>query len=124
MPLSKTHIALSVGDTGQSAAFYEALLGGPPLRRSAGLAVFELESPPLLLTVEDRPLRRSKPRPPVSFVLAVAEPQHVGDAAIRLRRAGFRLRVEDRGIEAQDPDGNAWRVSFVSSAHGPAVMPP
>jgi hypothetical protein len=56
------------------------------------------------------------------FALVVNEPQQVGHAAIALRRAGIQLRLEDDGIEASDPDGNAWRVRFVPSAKGRAVV--
>ena len=142
MWLSKTHIALRVEDACKSAAFYEALLGGPPTHRSARLAVFEFDSPPLVLSVDERPrvgrsdrAASTAPKPSGScrdggslfgghrpLALMVAEPQHVGDAAIRLRRAGVRLRVQDQGIEAHDPDGNSWRVHYAPSTPGRAVV--
>jgi len=56
------------------------------------------------------------------FSLVVTQPQHVGHAAIALRRAGVQLRLEDQAIEAEDPDGNAWRVRFVESAPGRSVQ--
>jgi hypothetical protein len=46
----------------------------------------------------------------------------VGTAAIALRRAGVPLRIYDQGIEAKDPDGIPWRVRFVPSAAGRAVV--
>jgi catechol 2,3-dioxygenase-like lactoylglutathione lyase family enzyme len=139
---SKTHIHLDVDDAVQSTAFYEALLGAPPARRSAGEAVFESDSPPLVLTLANRPpSRRARARraidvePPrkrkrgragscanAGFSLLVTEPSHVGTAAIALRRAGVPLRIYDQGIEAKDPDGNPWRVRFVPSAAGRAVV--
>jgi catechol 2,3-dioxygenase-like lactoylglutathione lyase family enzyme len=142
MLLSKTIVVLRVEDASKSVVFYEALLGGPPARRSAQLAVFDFESPPLVLTVEEcRRGGRSAVRYPgaprasrsardeacgmrahVPMALVVAEPQQVGDAAIRLRRAGIRLRVQDEGIEAHDPDGNQWRVRFVPSSQGRSVV--
>jgi catechol-2,3-dioxygenase len=125
MFLSKTHIHLDVDDAARSAAFYEALLGAPPARRSAGEAVFESDSPPLVLTLANRPLsRRAKARRAIDagFALLVTEPSHVGTAAIALRRAGVPLRIYDQGIEAKDPDGNPWRVRFVPSAAGRAVV--
>jgi catechol-2,3-dioxygenase len=121
----KTHIHLDVHDAVQSAAFYEALLGAPPARRSAGEAVFESDSPPLVLTLANRPpSRRAKARRAIDagFALVVTEPSHVGTAAIALRRAGVPLRIYDQGIEAKDPDGNPWRVRFVPSAAGRAVV--
>jgi catechol-2,3-dioxygenase len=125
MYLSKTHIHLDVGDACQSATFYEALLGAPPARQSAISAVFDFDSPPLVLTVEERGHGKQAKRPAraarhgsARFSLVVTQPQHVGIAAIALRRAGVQLRLEDSAIEARDPDGNAWQVRFVESAPG------
>jgi catechol-2,3-dioxygenase len=123
MQLSKTHIHLDVDDAGQSATFYEALLGAPPARRSSVAAVFDFDSPPLVLTVEARARgKRGKGRGSGRFSLVVTKPQHVGVAAIALRRAGVQLRLEDQAIEAEDPDGNAWQVRFVESAPGRFVQ--
>jgi hypothetical protein len=122
MYLSKTHIHLDVDDACQSATFYEALLGAPPARQSSVSAVFDFDSPPLVLTVEERgrgkPAKGAKLARSGRFSLVVTQPQHVGVAAIALRRAGVQLRLEDQGIEAEDPDGNAWQVRFVESAPG------
>lgn len=139
MFLPKSHIHLDADDLGRSTAFYEALLGAPPSRRSGSVTIFEFDSPPLVLTLEQRSVaertkatgnvRRSRrggdemlacARP--RFALLVNEPQQVGHAAIALRRAGVQLRLEDEGIEAKDPDGNAWRVRFVPTAQGRAVV--
>ncbi len=125
MFLPKTHIHLDVDDAGESAAFYEALLGAPPARRSSSAAVFVFDSPPLVLTLENPPRRKAGRRRrgvDTRFALLVTEPAHVGHAAIALRRAGVRLRVEDQGIEVSDPDGNAWRVRFTPSASGRSVV--
>lgn len=141
MLLPKSYIHFDSDDLPQSTAFYEALLGAPPSRRSAGVAVFEFDSPPLVLTLEQRaPGRRARTRAGRSvrpsrtddedlqssarsqYALVVTEPQEVGHAAIALRRAGVALRLQDAGIEARDPDGNAWRVRFVPSAKGRAVV--
>jgi catechol 2,3-dioxygenase-like lactoylglutathione lyase family enzyme len=151
--ISKVHIRLLVGDEERSSAFYEALLGSRVSRRSDTHAVFELDSPPVVLTLEwpiesprlspdarDLPAERTSrgagvggsarkvrgpPAParrPTAFMLVVNQPEHVGHAAIALRRAGVRLTLEDQGIEACDPDGNMWRVRFVPSATGRAVV--
>jgi catechol 2,3-dioxygenase-like lactoylglutathione lyase family enzyme len=125
MFLPKTHIHLDVDDAGESAAFYEALLGAPPARRSEMAAVFVFDSPPLVLTLETPPVRRParrRHRSNEGFALLVAEPAHVGHAAIALRRAGVRLRVEDEGIEAHDPDGTPWQVRFAPKVRGRSVV--
>lgn len=119
MFLPKTHIHLGVEDANRSAAFYEALLGAPPTRRCPLAAIFELETPPLILTLE-----RAERGTPSRFSLLVTEPQQVADAAIALRRVGIRLRLEDEGVEAADPDGNAWRVRLAPAGVGRSVRGP
>jgi catechol 2,3-dioxygenase-like lactoylglutathione lyase family enzyme len=136
MPFPKAEIHLDVGDAEQSVIFYEALLGARPARPVPGTAVFDLESPPLILTVEQRGTARAITLGPAPerkvgrgrgrgkkrgaslarFDLLVNDARHVGDAAIALRRAGARLLLQDRGIEAHDPDGNAWRVRLAPAA--------
>jgi hypothetical protein len=140
----KTQIHLKVVDTNRSSAFYEALLGAAPAVRSAHVAIFELDSPPLVLTLEEHPdAHRARPRPPrrararavkgwedpardarpsPKFALLLNEPRELGTAAIALRRAGVPLRLEDQAIEALDPDGNAWRVRFVPSTPDRTVV--
>jgi catechol 2,3-dioxygenase-like lactoylglutathione lyase family enzyme len=120
MPFPRTHIYLGVEDVAQSASFYEALLGGPPASRNTGVTVFEFTSPPLVLTIESHP--NPATLRPHGFALVVLEPEHVGKAAIALRRTGARLRLQDEGIEARDPDGNTWKVRFVPSAKERAVV--
>lgn len=153
MVLPKLHIHLGVCDAVRSTAFYEALLGATPACRDRTTAVFDLDSPPLILTVEQRsraslatgsspatvgiaggsstrrPSGGSRgcgraPSAASRFDLLLDEPRLIGDVAIALRRAGVRLRLEDEGIEAHDPDGNAWRVRFVPSTKGRAVLTP
>lgn len=119
MFLPKTHIHLAVEDANRSAAFYEALLGAPSSRRSPLAAIFELESPPLILTLE-----RSERATPSRFSLLLIEPRHVADAAIALRRAGIRIRLADEGLEAVDPDGNSWSVRLAPSSVGRSVRGP
>jgi catechol 2,3-dioxygenase-like lactoylglutathione lyase family enzyme len=125
MPFPRTHIYLGVEDVEQSSSFYEALLGGPPSSRDAGVRVFELDAPPLVLTLENRGrtgVSRAHSRAH-AFALVVLDPEHVGKAAIALRRAGARLRLQDEGIEARDPDGNTWKIRFVPWAKARAVVP-
>ena len=82
--------------------------------------IFEFDVPPLVLTIETHPHPAALPGH--GFALVVSEPEHVGKAAIALRRTGARLRLQDEGIEARDPDGNRWRVRFVPSAKARAVV--
>jgi catechol 2,3-dioxygenase-like lactoylglutathione lyase family enzyme len=118
-------IDLSVDDADRSVVFYEALLGARAERRTAEQAVFALHSPPFVLTLDER--RAPGGAPPAAgrhdgFDLIVTKLEQVGTAVRALRRAGVRLRLEDEGIEALDPDGNAWRVRFMPSAKDLAVV--
>jgi hypothetical protein len=114
-----TIIHLGVADVKPSAALYEALLGGPPRFRHHRMVVFEAAAPPLALLVFAHP--DAKGLPPVRYALDVPRPEHVGSAAVALRRVGARLRLQDAGFETSDPDGNTWRIRFVPRAPGMAV---
>jgi hypothetical protein len=138
----RTHIRLGIDDSIRSAAFYEALFGGPPASRNANVVVFEFDEPALLLVLETRPAsgpprdrvasaaRRGRRRQaPLAisathgrYALVVPEPEHVGKAAVALWRAGAPLRLQDQGIETIDPDGNSWKVRFVPFARRLAVI--
>ena len=121
MFLPKPRIELHVEDPDRSAAFYSALLRTEADRSNGPATVFDLESPPLTLTLTPRATggpRRSLAR----FALVVLRPEDIGHAAIALRRAKVKLRLEDAGIVTQDPDGNGWRVQFVPSARAAAVL--
>jgi catechol 2,3-dioxygenase-like lactoylglutathione lyase family enzyme len=123
-----TTIRLSVQSTDLSTAFYEALLGVRAARREANAVGFDLESPPLALTIQP-PLvgRASAPEihPPTAkagsrFALYVSDPHQIGEVAIALRRARVPLRLGDRGLSTRDPDGNEWSVLLGS---GPQRRP-
>jgi hypothetical protein len=125
----KAEIRLDVLDAERSVAFYAALLGVAPASRSASLSIFEFDAPPLVLALETRRSARgartknTKSGVARRFALVVPEPEYVGKAAVALWRAGARLRLLDEGIEASDPDGNAWRVRLVPSAKGRSITP-
>ncbi len=118
MFLPRTTIELNVTDAADSVAFYSALLGTRPTRVDAGAAFFELDSPPLELTLTHARRHGQNSR----FALVVTQPEHVGRAAVALRKAKIPIRLEDSGIVTEDPDGNGWRVRFVPYARGPAVL--
>jgi catechol 2,3-dioxygenase-like lactoylglutathione lyase family enzyme len=120
----RTLIQLGVEDLPRSAAFYEALLNAKPAHASAAAVVFDIDAPPLSLTLQARDMGRRAGRkrpPPRRFEIVVPEPEQVGAAAVALRRAGARLRFLDRRIEATDPDGNVWRVLFEPRAAARSV---
>ncbi len=117
----KKRILLGVTDTARSIVFYKALLGEGPASRSRRSAVFDLDSPPVVLTIE---LRVRVAAPEERYDLLVEDPRRVGHTAVALRRAGVKLRLADEGIEAVDPDGHAWRVRLAPAGAGRAVVAP
>lgn len=121
MFLPKARIELHVEDADRSAAFYAALLRTSSGRPQGQGAVFDLESPPVTLTLTPRPSGRARVARS-RFALVVTRPEDIGHAAISLRRAKVPLRLEDSGIVTEDPDGNGWRVRFEPSARAPAVL--
>jgi catechol-2,3-dioxygenase len=111
---ARTEIQLGVSDVRRSATFYAALFGATPLVDLESRVVFDLDAPPLVLTLECLPSARRRPDARGAdrrrFAVLVPRPELVGKAAVALWRSGAKLRLLDEGIEARDPDGNGWRV--------------
>src|SRR3954471_21730075 len=93
-PAIRFHLSLNVADLGRSVTFYRVLFGQEPAKRRADYAKFELDDPPLVLSLE--------PHAPVT-----------GGA---LNHLGFRLpdstvlvamqqRLELAGIRSQREEG-------------------
>jgi catechol-2,3-dioxygenase len=110
----RTRIELGVSDARRSATFYAALFGAAPLMDRESRVVFELDAPPLVLTLEripGPPRRSAASRGGAQcFAVLLPRPELVAEAAVALWRSGAELRLLDQGIEACDPDGNGWRV--------------
>jgi catechol-2,3-dioxygenase len=110
----RPRIQLAVSDARRSATFYAALFGAAPCTSLESSAVFDLDKPPLVLTLEQMPTPRrgSKIRGASQrrFAVVVPAPELVGRAAVALWRSGAKLRLFDEGIETTDPDGNSWHV--------------
>jgi catechol 2,3-dioxygenase-like lactoylglutathione lyase family enzyme len=53
----KVHIALNVNNLQESLAFYRALWGAEPVKLRTGYAKFDLEQPPVNLTLNENPVR-------------------------------------------------------------------
>lgn len=109
------HLSLNVRDLGRSVAFYEQLFGRPPAKRREDYAKFELDEPPVVLSLEPSPPGPGGALNHLGFRLSDA-------AALvalqqRLELAGIRSQREE-GVEccyarqtkfwAHDPDGTLW----------------
>src|SRR5262245_22048104 len=111
------HLSLNVSDLARSVAFYRILFGVEPAKVRADYAKFELDDPPLVLSLEPTPrtgvgaLNHVGFRlPDVARLVAMQE---------RLARAGISSERED-GVECcyarqtkfwvYDPDRTMWEV--------------
>jgi catechol 2,3-dioxygenase-like lactoylglutathione lyase family enzyme len=113
------HLSLNVSDLARSIAFYRTLFGREPAKRRPDYAKFELDDPPLVLSLEPRSGGHQSPEggalnhlgfrlPDVAALVAMQE---------RLERAGIRSQREE-GVEccyarqtkfwAHDPDRTLW----------------
>jgi catechol 2,3-dioxygenase-like lactoylglutathione lyase family enzyme len=114
-PAVRFHLSLNVSDLRRSAAFYETLFGKGPAKVRPDYAKFELDDPPLVLSLEPSGAGRGGALNHLGFRLP--------DAATlvamqeRLERAGIRSKRE-AGVECcyarqtkfwvTDPDGTLW----------------
>src|SRR5262249_14046000 len=111
------HLSLNVSDLGRSVAFYRTLFGRPPAKLRADYAKFELDDPPLVLSLEPSPRPQGGPLNHLGFRL----PDAAGLVGLqeRLERAGVRSQREE-GVECcyarqtkfwvHDPDRTLWEV--------------
>lgn len=116
-PAIRFHLSLNVSDLGRAVAFYRALFGTEPAKQRGDYAKFELDEPPLVLSLEPShggvggALNHLGFRMPDSAALVAMQS--------RLEQAGIRSRREE-GVEccyarqtkfwATDPDGTLWEI--------------
>ncbi len=119
---TRVHISFATRSLEASAAFYENLLGQPPVKRRPGYVKFETADPSLNLSL----IADAKARPvysfPSHFGLQVKDTQRVEAMAQRMQAAGYKVRTEEDTVccyaaqtkmWAEDPDGNPWEVFVV-----------
>jgi catechol 2,3-dioxygenase-like lactoylglutathione lyase family enzyme len=111
------HLSLNVADLGRSVAFYRILLNSEPAKLRSDYAKFEIEDPPVVLSLEPTPRLIGGPLNHLGFRM----PNSAGLVAVqeRLERAGIRSQREE-GVECcyarqtkfwvHDPDNTLWEV--------------
>ncbi len=111
------HVCLNVSDLGRAVEFYRALFGVGPAKHFKDYAKFELQDPPLVLSLEPMYHRASDSFNHMGLRLSTA--QAVKQAEARLREHGL---VGDRQDDVEccysrqtkfwlaDPDRNLWEV--------------
>ena len=118
--LPKAHVAINVRSVERSVEFYRRMLGLEPSKHRTGYAKFDLQSPPLNLTLNERPFADSGAL--FHMGIQVASTEEV--LKLRERWAAEGLLTRDEmgivcGYALQDktwvvdPDGNEWEVFVV-----------
>ena len=116
-PAVRFHLSLNVGNLERSIAFYRILFGREPAKCRPDYAKFELDDPPLVLSLEPTPrgsggaLNHLGFRMPDSAALVAMQ--------MRLEQAGIRSQREE-GVECcyarqtkfwvTDPDQTLWEI--------------
>lgn len=116
----KAHLALNVKDVEESIGFYKKMLGIEPAKVRTGYAKFDVQNPPLNLTLNQYPFNE---RGALSHLgIQVASTEDV--LAMRARWVEQGLATQDEmqtnccyalqdKTWVQDPDGNEWEVFVV-----------
>ena len=120
MEILKAHIALIVSDVETSTAFYSKMLGIDPMKLRPGYAKFDVQNPPLNLSLNVG--RVAEQRTVSHFGLQVASTEEVIAMRDRWAASGLRTRdemqteccyaLQDKAW-VSDPDGNEWEVFTV-----------
>jgi catechol 2,3-dioxygenase-like lactoylglutathione lyase family enzyme len=116
----KAHLALNVRDVERSLEFYRKMLGIEPSKVRTGYAKFDVQNPPLNLTLNEVPF---KERGALSHLgIQVASTDDVLVMRERWAEAGLVPRdemqtnccyaLQDK-TWVHDPDGNEWEVFVV-----------
>ena len=126
----KAHVALNVKDVGRSVEFYRRMLGIEPSKVRRGYAKFDVETPPLNLTLNENQFGE---RGALSHLgVQVASTEDVLALRERWRAAGLATfdemqtsccyAVQDKTWVA-DPDGNEWEAFVVLEDNLPETAP-
>ncbi|HEV7281760.1 MAG TPA: ArsI/CadI family heavy metal resistance metalloenzyme [Pirellulaceae bacterium] len=120
--LVRFHLSLNVSDIDRAVAFYSTAFGAEPAKRRADYAKFELDVPPLVLSLEPAAPRSGGAFNHAGFRFRNSE--ELVALQRRLEEAGVSTIRED-GVECcyakqtkfwlQDPDGNLWEFYVLES---------
>lgn len=116
----KSHVALNVINVERSIEFYQKMLGLEPSKVRTGYAKFDIQNPPLNLTLNENPVNE---RGALSHLgIQVATTEDVLTMREKWVQAGLDTRdemqtsccyaVQDK-TWVNDPDGNEWEVFVV-----------
>ena len=123
----KAHLALNVRDVNQSIEFYRKLFGIEPSKVRTGYAKFDVQNPPLNLTLNQATFSKRGALSHLGIQLSstddvLAMRQKWMDAGLVTRdemQTNCCYAVQDK-TWIQDPDGNQWEAFVVLEDNLPA----
>lgn len=113
----KFHACLNVSDLARSVEFYSALLGCNPAKSYPDYAKFELDEPPMVLSL--KPKRACVGGPLNHLGLRITSVEKLEATHQRLKQVGARIGKQDHvqccyaeqtKLWITDPDGTLWEV--------------
>lgn len=122
--VTKFHVSLNVSDLARTLAFYQALLGTAAVKAYSDYAKFELDEPPLVLSL--KPQRAVKGGPLNHLGLRVKTSEELVAIQRRLEAAGYRTSRQDdvrccyahqTKFWVADPDDVLWEVYVLHGDH-------
>ena len=129
----KFHVSLNVSELARSIAFYKELFGVEPAKAYSDYAKFELQEPPVILSLVPRAPGQGGHLNHAGIRVTTSE--ELVQVQHRLEKAGFRTRRED-GVECcyalqtkfwvTDPDELLWEVYVFHEDvehHGHGIAP-
>src|SRR6516162_3275221 len=116
-PSIRFHLSLNVNELARSVAFYKVLFNREPAKLRGDYAKFELDDPPLVLSLEPTPRAVGGPLNHVGF--RMADMKTLVAFKERLEKGGIRSQREE-GVECcyakqtkfwvTDPDQTLWEI--------------
>ncbi|HET6327761.1 MAG TPA: ArsI/CadI family heavy metal resistance metalloenzyme [Planctomycetaceae bacterium] len=120
--LTKFHLSLNVSDLARSIDFYQQLFATPPAKRHPDYAKFELDDPPLVLSLEPAGASGGGALNHIGF--RVADAEQLVELQRRLEVSGLSS-IREEGVECcysrqtkfwiQDPDKTLWEFYVLES---------
>ena len=116
----KAHLALNVKNVEHSIEFYKKLLGIEPSKVRAGYAKFDVQNPPLNLTLNQQPFNEQGALSHLGIQVASTEDvlatkarwQEIGLKTFDEMQTNCCYALQDK-TWVHDPDGNEWEVFVV-----------
>ncbi len=126
----QAHLALNVRNVVKSTAFYQKMLGIEPRKVRAGYAKFDLQNPPLNLTLNEVAFKEKGALSHLGIqvgstddVLAMREKWNDSGLVTRDEmQANCCYATQDK-TWVRDPDGNEWEVFVVLQDNLPETAP-